>query len=199
MGIRACFLKKHKDSLAASTAHITNLSLGSGVFPSTLKSAIITPIFLKSGDRHDIANYRPRSKLPVTEMACCYFLEFIRERMDKGGVVGGVFFFFWLYKAFDMVSHSVLLSKLNKFKLKSYLADCTQCVKMKNDLSSFQSCDMGVSQGSLGPILFYIYIKMTYLWSVTMYKQKCMQMTQSYLPIEIKMVKLLLHFQTLYP
>ena len=43
--------------------HLFNTCLESGIFPSTLKVAIIKPIF-KSGDCHLINNYRPISILP---------------------------------------------------------------------------------------------------------------------------------------
>lgn len=50
-----------------------------------------------------------------TETACCYFLEVIKARLDKGGVMGAVFLD--LRTAFNTVSYSVLLSKLSNFKL----------------------------------------------------------------------------------
>ena len=46
--------------------HLFNTCLESGIFPSTLKVAIIKPIF-KSGDCHLINNYRPISILPFVK------------------------------------------------------------------------------------------------------------------------------------
>ena len=42
-----------------------NRSLDECIFPSSLKTAIVTPVF-KSGDHHETCNYRPISILPVT-------------------------------------------------------------------------------------------------------------------------------------
>ena len=50
--------------IAQPLAHIFNLSLSSGIVPSQLKIARVVPIF-KSGDRHDLTNYRPISVLPA--------------------------------------------------------------------------------------------------------------------------------------
>ena len=100
-----------------------------------------------------------------TETTCCYFLEVIKASLDKGGVVGAIFLD--LRKAFDPVSHSVLLSKLSKFKLsvnvlnwiQSYLLDHFQCVRIKDKTSFLRACVMGVPQGSiLGLLLFSAYI-----------------------------------------
>uniref|UniRef100_A0A3Q3LKN7 Reverse transcriptase domain-containing protein n=1 Tax=Labrus bergylta TaxID=56723 RepID=A0A3Q3LKN7_9LABR len=176
-----------------------NRSLDESVFPSTLKTAIVTPVH-KSGDRQEVSNYRPISILPAiskviekvlaeqlvahlnienllhpmqfgfranhsTETACCYFLEVIKGSLDKGGVVGAVFLD--LRKAFDTVNHSVLISKLSKFKLsvnvvnwiQSYLLGRSQCVRINDKMSSLKACVMGVPQGSiLGPLLFSAYI-----------------------------------------
>ncbi len=69
-----------------------------------------------------------------------------------------------LSKAFDSVSHSILLKKcailnIDSFWLNSYLKNRTQSVKLNKTLSSKVSLQFGVPQGLiLGPVLFNIYV-----------------------------------------
>ncbi len=58
-------LKDCKDVLAPLLTSIINLSLSSGVFPSQLKEATVTPILKKTSlDTENLKNYRPVSNLP---------------------------------------------------------------------------------------------------------------------------------------
>ena len=50
--------KKNVDKLSPIIAHLCNLSLSSGIFPSIHKTGKIIPLY-KSKDRDDIKNYRP--------------------------------------------------------------------------------------------------------------------------------------------
>ena len=72
-----------------------------------------------------------------------------------------------LTKAFDSVSHELLLSKLKETGIsiefckwmESYLANRVQRVKLNNSALPYTAIKYGVPQGSvLGPILFSIYI-----------------------------------------
>lgn len=63
-GIGTNFLKLIGKEVSHIVAHLVNLCMGQGIFPTALKHAIVTPIH-KGGDRDEASNYRPISVLPV--------------------------------------------------------------------------------------------------------------------------------------
>ena len=156
-------------------AHIFNLSLTTGVFPSRLKTSRIVPIF-KTGDSELCDNYRPisllsslskilekmvsiqlvnhldRNKLlydnqfgfqrgKSTEHNLIKAVNYIGESINSGKFCIGVFFD--LKKAFDVVSHDILLNKLAKMGIqgvplqwfKSYLSNRSQVVDINGNIS----------------------------------------------------------------
>jgi hypothetical protein len=62
--ISSTVLKRYAQLLAAPIAHICNLAISSGVFPSAFKLGQIKPIY-KNGDKSRVDNYRPITILPT--------------------------------------------------------------------------------------------------------------------------------------
>ena len=100
-----------------------------------------------------------------TNHALLSIAESIRKALDNKEYTCGVFVD--LEKAFDTVSHSILLSKLNHYGIRgvvndwfsSYLSDRFQTVNINGETSDQLQITCGVPQGSiLGPLLFLIYI-----------------------------------------
>jgi len=61
----AFLLKSLSPAFAPSITEILNLSLSTGVFPSSWKLANVTPIWKNKGSKSDPNNYRPISILPI--------------------------------------------------------------------------------------------------------------------------------------
>ena len=87
------------------------------------------------------------------------------DEMNKGNLTGVVYLDF--SKAFDLVNHQLLLSKLECYNfhhsaiewISSYLSERTQQVTIGNKSSEQKPIPRGVPQGSvLGPLLFLIFI-----------------------------------------
>ena len=70
-------------SIIKPIVYISNLSLSTGVFPENLKIAKVIPLF-KSGEVHDVSNYRPVSILPQMSKIIENLFEIrLRNYIDK--------------------------------------------------------------------------------------------------------------------
>ena len=89
----------------------------------------------------------------------------VSKSLDEGKIVGG--FYLDIRKAFDSISHQILLDKLHKIGirgnihslLKSYLMSRSQYVICNGAKSEVKFVETGVPQGSiLGPLLFILFM-----------------------------------------
>jgi len=191
--IWARLLRECADLVASSLCAIFNKSIVSGVFPTECKSTKVIPLF-KQGECSDLNNYCPISIIPVVAKVS-ERIEYLTENnliscnqsrfrslhstatalleatdtwafnIDKGNVNAVIFLH--LKRAFDTSNHSILLSKLKAYGVrsnssnwfKSYLDNRTQKCFVNGSLSNSQPLTCGSPQGTiLGPLLFTLYI-----------------------------------------
>ena len=100
-----------------------------------------------------------------TTLAVLEIMDKCYKNLDEGKKVLGIYFD--LQKAFDCISHDILLTKLENYGirgpmhdwLKNYLHNRKQYTIVNNVSSNIASIKYGVPQGSvLGPLLFLIYV-----------------------------------------
>ncbi|KAL0829802.1 hypothetical protein ABMA28_003285 [Loxostege sticticalis] len=205
--INTNIIKQCANFIAIPLAHLVNLSLVQGQFPTELKRSIVKPLH-KSGSHDEVNNYRPITLIPIlskifekvmhdkistfislekllkneqfgfrrgssTTLACFHLIKEVAQNLNNATHTLAIFLD--MSKAFDFVSHKLLLNKLDKYGIRgtalswieSYLSDREQCVEitrlLENTKKTFSSSycynRCGVPQGSvLGPLLFLLYI-----------------------------------------
>lgn len=155
---------KNKGSIDDPTNYrpISLLPVFSKVFESILKDQICEYF-----ERYHLffqGQYGFRSHRSTT-LAINNLIDYVTEGMEEGQDTFASFYD--LTKAFDCISHDILMQKLLLYGfdpgslslMGSYLSDRTQYVSFNRDASQQRRIGHGVPQGSvLGPILFLIYI-----------------------------------------
>ena len=149
---------------------------GSSKLPENFQPISVLPVLSKLLEKNIHRQYLEEEKLisdcqfgyrsrRSTNLAVTLFVDNIRNVVDKGNLVGTVFID--LKWAFDMLSHAVLLTKLQAYgvhgkelaRFTDYDSICStiqqQYVQLGMNKSSNQPLISGVSQGSIiGPLLF---------------------------------------------
>ena len=153
--------KKGDSSLQSNYRPISVLSVCSKILERAVHHQLID--FLEKEQLFSNNQYGYR-KHRSTEHATIFLTDNIRKFIDKGRLVGALFVD--LSKAFDTLSHAILLGKLRSYGIKgialdwfkNYLFNRKQFCEIDGVRSELNSIVCGVPQGSiLGPLLFLLY------------------------------------------
>ena len=88
--------------------------------------------------------------------------------IDKLGKVNGAIFLFYLRKAFDIVDHIILISKLDTYKFDQMSSNL---VKSENNVSLTAKFDvqLNVTETVLLKALYWVQFYVFYLWMTFLY------------------------------
>ena len=154
--------KKDDDSLFSNYRPISLLPSVSKIFERAIMIQLTE--YLEDNKLIHSNQYGFR-KFHSTEYAALHLADYLNYEMDSRRTP--VTIHLDLSKAFDCLSHSILLDKLRFYGInemaynlmKNYLENRKQFVQFDSCSSKMKSIDKGVPQGSiLGPLLFLIYI-----------------------------------------